>query len=172
MITELEETFCEFADVFPTSPTDFVTSSLLPFRVGLPKGSAPFATQSYRIKTNPILATTSGRNLGRVRDNGPDRALYLFVRLALGHRSENVWGHLHHGELQKHLSKFRFRGGYRFLAWMRSLTKLTLAVFSPLSTPRYRYTRRRHDTPITAVFTRAGLFQWLRRPQGCSVFPG
>ena len=53
-IEQLGDVVCEFADVFPTSKTDFGSYAMMLFEISVPEGSAPVTSRPHRI--NPILA--------------------------------------------------------------------------------------------------------------------
>ena len=53
-IEQLGDVLCEFPDVLSTSKTDLGSSSLMPFKISVPVGSAPVTSRPRRI--NPILA--------------------------------------------------------------------------------------------------------------------
>ena len=54
-IEQLGDVICDFADVFSRSKTDFASSSMMPFEISVPEGSAPVTSRPNRI--NPILVT-------------------------------------------------------------------------------------------------------------------
>ncbi|CAB1118552.1 unnamed protein product [Ectocarpus sp. CCAP 1310/34] len=168
----LGNVLCEYHDVFSSSPTDFGSCSLFPFKLAVPPGSAPVTSRPYRV--NPPVAKQV------------DAILDQYLAAGLIQHSTSPYS----SALVVILKK---SGGVRITVNYRKLNKL--CTLSQLPIPRiddtldkllkghtyslfdmkssfHQITVHRETIPLTAFVTSCGLFEWLKMPQGSSAAPG
>ncbi|CAB1097244.1 unnamed protein product [Ectocarpus sp. CCAP 1310/34] len=171
-MAQLGNVFREYHDVFSSSPTDFGSCSLVPYKLTVPPGSAPVTSRPYRV--NPPVAKQV------------DAILDQYLAAGLIQRSTSRYSRPL-VVIPKKSGGVRITVNYRKLNKLCALSQLPISqvddtldkllkgrIYSLLDTKSsfHQITVHRDTTPLTAFVTSSGLFEWLKMPQGSSTAPG
>ncbi len=172
VITDLGNVLREYHDVFSSSPTDFGSCSLFPFKLTVPPGSAPVTSRPYRV--NPPVA----KQVDAILDQ------YLAAGL-IQHSTSPYSSPL--VVIPKKSGGVRITVNYRKLNKLCELSQLPIPrvddtldkllhgkIYSlfDMKSSFHQITVHRDTIPLTAFITSSGLFEWLKMPQGSAAAPG
>ncbi|CAB1104650.1 unnamed protein product [Ectocarpus sp. CCAP 1310/34] len=172
VITQLGDVLCEYHDVFSSSPTDFGSCSLFPFKLTVPPGSAPVTSRPYRV--NPPVAKQVDAILDQYLAAGliqHSTSPYSSPLVVIPKKSGGVRITVNYRKLNKlcALSQLPIP---RVDDTLDKLLKGRIYSLFDMKSSFHQITVHRDTIPLTAFVTSSGLFEWLKMPQGSSAAPG